>query len=177
MLNNGVKIWLVTWHFITTSECFVGTERVIMLFRKWHSCRHACLSLKFKICLQLIRVVDCQSKNGYTFPLELEDGQTADSVKARCSSVPLSSHLASITFIREEMIWFSHVVGPANVLIRESARMTNTSCQHPFQEDCVEGTHIFNLRHWMILGYHKPTLNLNLCFPGERCREPLSGFH
>lgn len=75
------------------------------------------------------------------------DGQTADSEKARYSSVPPSSHLARITFIWEEMIWFSHVVGPANVLIRELARMTNTSCQHPFQEDCVEGTHIFNLRH------------------------------
>lgn len=111
MLNNGVKIWLVTWHFITTSEGFVGTERVIMLFRKCHSCRHACLSLKFKICLQLIRVLDCQSKTGYTFPLELEDGQTADSVKARCSFVPQSSHLARISFIWEEMTWFSHVIG------------------------------------------------------------------
>ena len=66
---------------------------------------------------------------------------------------------------------------PATVLIRESARMTNTSCQHPFQEDYVEGTHTFNLRHWMILGYHKPTLNVNLCPSGERHREPLSGFH
>lgn len=94
----------MTWHFITVSECFVETETVIMLLRKYLSCGHACKSLKFKACPGLIKVLDCQSKSGSTFPLELEDGQTADSVKARCSLVPRSSHLARITFIWEEVI-------------------------------------------------------------------------
>lgn len=67
MLSNGVKIWLVTWHFITTSECFVEAERVIMLCGKRSSCGHACRSLKFKVCPGLVSVLDCQSKSCYTF--------------------------------------------------------------------------------------------------------------
>ena len=111
MLSNGVKIWLVTWHFITTSECFVGTERVIMLFRKCHSCRHACLSLKFKICLQLIRVLDCQSENmAILFPWSWKTGRRLIVWKQDAPSCQ-SSHLARTTFIWEEMTWFSHVIG------------------------------------------------------------------
>lgn len=169
MLSNGVKIWLVTWHFIATSEGFVEIERVIMLFGKCCSRGHACTSLKFKVCPGLIRVLDCQSKSCYTFPLEVEDGQTVDTVKAK-----MLLRASEFTFCKDHLYTGGNDLVStcdwlATVLMRKSARMTNASCQHPYWEHYVEGTHALNLRRWMVPGHHKPRLNLNPWPSGERC--------
>lgn len=115
MLSNGVKIWLVTWHFITTTECFVETESYFVAWKM--QCLWACL-YAFQIYNLSWAHQDVrhpphprQSKSSYLFSSELEEEQTGNSMKGRWFFMPQSSPFARITFKWEEMTQFPHVVG------------------------------------------------------------------
>lgn len=178
MLSNGVKIWLVTWHFITTSECFVEAERVIMLYGKRSSCGHACRSLKFKVCPELVSVLDCQ-KAATLFFFFIRGGRGAENGQQESR---MSVSAPEFTFCKDHLhMAESDLVStcgwPATVLPKRVSKNDKCKLSTSLRRNIMLEAHV----HWtQDIKWSldlKPRLNLNSRPSEERVWQPLKGLY